>query len=75
MYKAMIIDDESIVRWGLRDLMDWEAEGFGLCEDGVDGRDGLEKLLADRPDLVLVDIKMQGISGLELIHSGRESGI
>lgn len=74
MYKAMIIDDESIVRWGLRDLMDWEAEGFGLCEDGLDGRDGLEKLLADRPDLVLVDIKMPGISGLELIHSAREGG-
>lgn len=74
MYKAMIIDDEEIVRWGIRDLIDWESEGFELCEDGVDGRDGLKKLLANEPDLVLVDIKMPGISGIELIRLAREAG-
>lgn len=74
MYKAMIIDDEEIVRWGIRDLIDWEAEGFGLCEDGHDGRDGLKKLLEQMPDLVLVDIKMPGISGIELIRAARDSG-
>ena len=74
MYRAMIIDDEEIVRWGIRDLMDWETEGFSLCEDGRDGRDGLEKLLDSRPDLVLVDIKMPGISGIELIRLAREAG-
>lgn len=74
MYRAMIIDDEEIVRWGIRDLIDWEAEGFELCEDGHDGRDGLRKLLADRPDLALVDIKMPGIGGIELIRSAREAG-
>ena len=74
MYKAMIIDDEEIVRWGIRDLIDWEAEGFALCEDGHDGRDGLKKLLESKPDLALVDIKMPGISGIELIRAAREAG-
>ncbi len=74
MYRAMIIDDEEIVRWGIRDLMDWETEGFSLCEDGRDGRDGLKKLLDSRPDLALVDIKMPGISGIELIRQAREAG-
>lgn len=74
MYKAMIIDDEEIVRWGIRDLIDWEAEGFELCEDGHDGRDGLKKLLEQTPDLALVDIKMPGISGIELIRAAREAG-
>lgn len=74
MYKAMIIDDEEIVRWGIRDLIDWGAVGFELCEDGHDGRDGLQKLLRDMPDLALVDIKMPGISGIELIRAAREAG-
>ncbi len=74
MYKAMVIDDEEIVRWGIRDLIDWEAEGFALCEDGHDGRDGLKKLLLHKPDLVLADIKMPGISGIELIRAAREAG-
>lgn len=74
LYKAMIIDDESVVRWGIRDLIDWEAEGFMLCEDGKDGRDGLKKLLSNSPDLALVDIKMPGLSGIELIRTARENG-
>lgn len=45
MYKVMVIDDEEIVRMGIRDLIDWEKEGFYICGEGRDGRDGLEKLL------------------------------
>jgi len=74
MYKVMIIDDETMVRWGLRDLLDWEAEGFFVCEDGKDGKDGLQKLLRQKPDLALVDIKMPGMSGIELIGAAREQG-
>lgn len=74
MYRVMIIDDEEMVRWGVHDLLDWETEGFVFCEDGVDGKDGLKKLLSYRPELVLVDIKMPGMSGLELIQAAREDG-
>lgn len=73
MYKAMIIDDEEIVRMGLKDLVNWEEEGFYLCAEGKDGRDGLAKLLENWPDLVLVDIKMPGLSGIELIKAAREA--
>ena len=74
MYKVMIIDDEEMIRWGVHDLLDWEEEGFYFCEDGKDGKDGLKKLLKNIPDLVLVDIKMPGMSGLELICKAREAG-
>ena len=74
MYKVMIIDDEEMIRWGVHDLLDWEAEGFRFCEDGKDGRDGLKKLLEHRPDLALVDIKMPGLSGIDLIREAREEG-
>lgn len=74
MYKVMIIDDEAMIRWGIHDLLDWEKEGFAFCEDGRDGKDGLEKLLENQPDLALVDIKMPGMNGLELIHRAQEAG-
>ncbi len=74
MYKVMIIDDETMIRWGIHDLLDWEEEGFTFCEDGKDGKDGLKKLLANCPDLALVDIKMPGMSGIDLIHAAREAG-
>lgn len=72
MYKVMIIDDEEMVRVGLRNLIDWEDEDYYICAEGRDGRDGLEKLFKTRPDLVLVDIKMPGLNGLELIQKARE---
>ncbi len=74
MYRVLIIDDEEIVREGIRDLIDWEAEGFEICAEGRDGRDGLKKTLEFEPDLVLVDIKMPGLSGIELIRAAREEG-
>ena len=74
MYKVMIIDDEAMIRWGVHDLLDWEKEGFVFCEDGKDGKDGLKKLLEYCPDLALVDIKMPGMSGLELIREAKEVG-
>lgn len=74
MYKVMIIDDEAMIRWGVHDLLNWEEEGFVFCEDGRDGKDGLKKLLENQPDLALVDIKMPGMNGLELIHQAQEAG-
>lgn len=74
MYKVMIIDDEEMIRWGVHDLLNWEKEGFVFCEDGKDGKDGLKKLLEHMPDLALVDIKMPGMSGLELIGEARKAG-
>lgn len=74
MHRIMIIDDEEMVRWGVKDLLDWDEEGFAFCEDGEDGKDGLKKLLEKRPDVALVDIKMPGMSGLELIDAARAAG-
>ena len=74
MYKVMIIDDEEMIRWGIRDLLDWEKEGFCFGEDGRDGKDGLNKLMKYDPDLTLVDIKMPGMGGIELIQEARNAG-
>lgn len=74
MYRLLIIDDEHIVREGLKILIPWEDFGFNICAEGVDGKDGLNKIFEFLPDLVLVDIKMPGMTGLELIKKAKEQG-
>lgn len=74
MYQLMIIDDEPVVRAGIRRLIPWSNYNFEVCAEGIDGKDGLKKLLEYSPDLVLVDIKMPGMNGLELIKEAKKQG-
>lgn len=72
MYQLMIIDDEPVVREGIKQLIPWSEYNFTVCAEGVDGKDGLKKILEHLPDLVLVDIKMPGMTGIELIREARK---
>ena len=74
MYRVIIIDDEDIVRRGIRTLIKWENTGFEICGEGKDGREGLQKILEYKPELVLIDIKMPGINGIEVIKQAKEQG-
>ena len=74
MYRFMILDDEPVVREGIKSLIDWSEYEFELCAEGVDGKDGLKKILEFQPDLVLIDLKMPGMTGIEVIQSARNEG-
>jgi two-component system, response regulator YesN len=74
MYQLIIIDDEPVVRAGIKKLIPWENYNFELCAEGIDGRDGLKKVLDYLPDLVLVDVKMPGLSGIDLIREAKKEG-
>lgn len=74
MNTYLVIDDEAIIREGIPSLIHWEDEGFQLVGTAADGRDGLKKTLTLQPDLVLVDIKMPGMDGLEMIRRARDAG-
>lgn len=74
MYQLLIIDDEPIVRKGIEKLLVWEEYGFHVCGEGIDGVDGLHKVLEYQPDVVLVDIKMPGMNGIELISEAKAQG-
>ncbi|MDQ6422448.1 response regulator [Paenibacillus sp. LHD-117] len=66
MYKLLIVDDEVLVRDAIKHQMNWEEHGFrcvGDCEDGVEA---LEFVTRDMPDVVLTDIGMPFMDGLEL---------
>lgn len=71
MLKAMIVDDEMLVRVGLRTLIDWESLGFVCSADAADGLEAMERIAAEPPDLILTDIVMPRMNGLRLIEEVR----
>lgn len=66
MYRFLIIDDEPVVREGIAETIDWKHHGFELVGTARDGREGLEAIETLRPDVVLTDICMPFVDGLEL---------
>jgi two-component system, NarL family, invasion response regulator UvrY len=64
--KVLLVDDHSVVRSGLRALLTSVAEIH--VSEAATGRDALLRLRLDRPDLVLLDLNLPGIGGLELLR-------
>ncbi|KKI92226.1 hypothetical protein WQ54_10400 [Bacillus sp. SA1-12] len=71
MYKVIIVDDEPMIREGLRTLIPWGEFGFQVIDIAKNGRDGLEKYKHHSPDLMIVDIRMPEMDGLNLIEKIR----
>ncbi|TLS53461.1 response regulator transcription factor [Paenibacillus antri] len=72
MYSVLIVDDEPMIREGLRTLLPWEELGYEVVDTASNGREALRKHELLRPDLMIVDIRMPGMDGLELIEALRE---
>ena len=67
MLKVLIADDEKSIRNGLKKIIDWNKCGYEICGEASDGNQALEKILELKPDLVLLDIKMPGKTGVEVL--------
>lgn len=74
METLFIADDEISIRQGLKYIIDWEALGFSLCGEAANGEDALAGILALRPSLVMLDVKMPKMHGIEVINRAREAG-
>lgn len=72
--KVLIVDDEPLVRRGIRSLIDWERLGFFICGEAEDGQSALEQIAKYQPSLVLLDIRMPQMSGTEFMRLARASG-
>lgn len=70
--KVMIIDDEPFIREGLKVIIDWQKYGFQVCEEAGNGRQALEKLKKQDIGLIIADIRMPEMNGLELIEYVRK---
>lgn len=68
MHSVMLVDDEVYARQGLRKLIDWESYGFQVIAESDDGEDALAFIEQHLPDLVITDIRMPVLDGLELIR-------
>lgn len=63
--KVLIIDDEFIMRQGMKHMLEWEKEGFRIVGEATDGQEGLELVAKMQPDIVLADIVMPVLDGIE----------
>ncbi|WP_339279832.1 response regulator [Paenibacillus sp. FSL W8-1187] len=68
MLNVLIVDDELLMRIGLKSLINWEEEGFRITGEAANGKEALELAEAAAPDLIVTDIKMPVMDGLELIR-------
>ena len=62
---VLIVDDEAIVREGLKYVIDWNSLGFCVCGDAASGEEAIDKIKKYNPNLVLLDIRMPGMDGTE----------
>ena len=72
MKKVLIIDDEDSIRATLKDILEYEKY---TVDEASDGQEGLKKLLSDNFDLVLCDIKMPKMNGMDVLEKAAKAGV
>lgn len=75
MLRVLLVDDEPFILKGLMVLIDWNREGFEIVGTASNGKEALEFLKKNQVDLIIADIKMPVMTGLELLKRIREEEI
>ena len=73
MIRTLIVDDDSLIHVTLRSLIDWEDCGYTVVQDCSGGNQALGYLMEHPVDLLITDIKMPGMDGLELVRQVRRA--
>lgn len=68
MLKLLIVDDEDMICQAIANIIDWGAYNIKLIGTCIDGVEAYHTILDENPDIVMTDIRMPGISGLDLIE-------
>lgn len=74
MFKLLVVDDETLIRQGILHSIDWDRLNIQAFE-ASNGLMAYDMILKDKYDIILLDIKMPGLTGLELIEKVRNSNI
>ena len=69
--KVILVDDETLVRVGLKSLASWSENGFEIVAEASNGEEGLNLVQTCRPHLLITDIMMPKLNGIELIRQAR----
>lgn len=73
--RILVIDDEYLVRLGIRETINWSEYGFSIIGEASDGRKGLQLALDWKPEIILTDIRMPFMDGLEFMNQIRKHGL
>ncbi len=68
MFSVVIIDDEALVRIGLKSMINWEENECQIVAEASNGQQGLEIIEKYRPDIVITDIKMPVLDGIGMMR-------
>lgn len=72
MYRVVIADDERAIRTGLQIVVDWNRLGFEIAGCAQNGEEALQMMLRQKIDVLLADIRMPGLDGLQLAKKVQE---
>ena len=75
MMKILIVEDEARIREGIVKLLSRAGSGFEVAGEAENGRDGLRMLLSVQPDVVITDIRMPDMDGLEMLTEMVKAGL
>ena len=68
MIKILLVDDEPFIRKGIQILIDWESYGYEIVAEASNGVEAIKELQKNEIDLIITDIKMPEMNGLEFIE-------
>ena len=71
MCKLLLVDDEKLIRDGIERMIDWTGLGIRLMDACPDAVTALERMNDEMPDILLTDVRMPGMNGLELVERAR----
>lgn len=64
--KVFLVEDEMVIRRGIKNSIDWEKEGYIFCGEASDGELAYPMIIKEKPDILITDIRMPFMDGLEL---------
>ena len=68
----MIVDDELLVRIGIKSIVEWDKHGYQMVAEASNGQEALELIEKYRPDIIMTDLVMSPVDGFELIQECQE---
>lgn len=74
MWKILLVEDEPFVRRSIRNSISWEEHGFTIAGEASHGKEALELMKEQQPDIILSDIIMPYMDGIELLQEVRKEG-
>ncbi len=72
MFNVIIIDDEPVIRKGLKNIVNWDRMNCQVVGEAPDGQSGCELIRKFKPDIIITDIRMPEMDGLEMVEAIRD---